>query len=67
MPGTCPAPVGPSRRWGFRVIPAGTRFHRTQDTLATDWLPDAQALLDSHFAFHEWLGLAWYRLRGRFG
>jgi len=52
---------------GFRVIPAGTRFHRTQSTMATDWLPDAQALLDSHFAFHEWLGLAWYRLRGRFG
>jgi len=52
---------------GFRVIPAGTRFHRGNGSLLTDWLPDARALLDSHFALREWLGLAWYRLRGGLG
>lgn len=48
---------------GFRVIPAGTRFHRPDGSVLSDWLPDARALQDSSHALHEVLGLAWYRLR----
>lgn len=29
-----------------------------------DWLPDALALRDSTAALHEWIGMAYYRLRG---
>ena len=51
-------------RAGLPLVPAPTRF-----TPATGWepialLPSVRALAYSHYAFHEWAGRAWYRLRG---
>lgn len=54
------------RRAGFTVLPAGTAFTAPltwQRFRPTDLLPQAVGLQDSFYACHEWLGLAWYRLR----
>lgn len=48
---------------GFTVVPAGTGHKRPGDLEVFDFLPNAQALHASYLASHEWLGLAWYRLR----
>ncbi len=52
---------------GFRVVPAGTRFHRGDGSLLRDVLPDARALQESRYALHELIGLIWYRLRAQTG
>lgn len=51
------------RQQGLQVIPAGTRFARVQLDNPLIFLPDAQSLVESTWALHEWLGLAWYKLR----
>jgi uncharacterized SAM-binding protein YcdF (DUF218 family) len=33
--------------------------------LARGFVPDAQAWMSSYYAFHEWIGCAWYALRRR--
>lgn len=48
---------------GFDVIPAGTRFARSNINSLFDLLPSANGLRDSSFALHEWLGILWYKLR----
>jgi len=30
---------------------------------AIDFVPDAGALATTHYAMHEWIGIAWYWLR----
>lgn len=53
-------------RQGARPIPAPTDFRSLAESLRPwDFLPQARALLDSERAFHEYLGLAWGRLRGQ--
>ena len=32
-------------------------------SLRHDWLPDSKALRNSYYALHEYLGMAWYRVR----
>lgn len=49
-------------RAGLRVIPAGTGHKVPGDLELLDFVPNAQALLNSYLACHEWVGLAWYRL-----
>ena len=48
---------------GLTVIPAGTGYKLYADRELLDFVPNAPALLNSYLAFHEWIGLFWYRLR----
>ena len=48
---------------GIAVTPAPTFFHREPLT-PLDFLPRPEGLLASRHAMHEWIGLAWYTLRG---
>ena len=44
-------------------VPAPTRFVSRSEMLWRDFLPSAPAFCTTYYAIHEWLGLAWYRLR----
>ena len=48
---------------GLTVVPAGTGYKLHGDLELFDFVPNAQALLTSYLASHEWIGLLWYRLR----
>jgi uncharacterized SAM-binding protein YcdF (DUF218 family) len=48
---------------GFAVIPAPTRFATRFELTVVDFLPRAEALLDSSLFFHEIVGIAWYYVR----
>src|SRR5205814_1284761 len=62
-----PRAVACFRKQGFEVVPAGCDYERPGDGNPTifDFLPSAYALRWFEYASQEWLGLAWYRLRGR--
>lgn len=49
---------------GIEAVPAPTRFASRSELLLQDFVPSAKALLANFYAIHEWLGIAWYRLRG---
>jgi uncharacterized SAM-binding protein YcdF (DUF218 family) len=54
-------------RQGIDVIPSGCRY-RTLGGLplsAEDFLPSVNAAKNVSEAWHEWLGLIWYRIRNR--
>lgn len=53
------------RQAGLQVVPAPTNFSAYRELGPIDFVPNAKALQMSHFAMHEWIGLAWYRLRYR--
>jgi len=44
------------------VIPAGTGYRMAGGLEFNDFIPNAQALLNSYLACHEWVGMLWYRL-----
>ncbi|MGF1630417.1 MAG: YdcF family protein [Kiloniellaceae bacterium] len=48
---------------GIEVVPAPTRFVSRSEVFLQDFIPSAKALLATYYAIHEWLGIAWYRLR----
>jgi uncharacterized SAM-binding protein YcdF (DUF218 family) len=48
---------------GFTVIPAPTKYATRFRLTALDFLPQADALLDSSRFFREIIGIAWYRLK----
>ena len=49
---------------GVTVIPAPCNFHaRRFELTCADFLPSTKAAADVSYAAHEWVGLAWYRLR----
>ena len=50
---------------GVDPLPAPTGFVNTADQEYSwlDILPSAKAMLDCYYALHEYLGLAWYRLK----
>lgn len=48
---------------GIDVVPAPTRFVSRSEMELQDFIPSAKALLLNFYAIHEWLGIAWYRLR----
>jgi uncharacterized SAM-binding protein YcdF (DUF218 family) len=54
------------RKQGIEVIPCGCRYRATalQGTL-WDFVPNPAAARGWEVAWHEWLGLAWYALRGQ--
>jgi uncharacterized SAM-binding protein YcdF (DUF218 family) len=54
------------RRQGLEVLPAPCEFHaRNLKMSITSVLPSAGGMQGVNDASHEWLGLAWYWLRGR--
>lgn len=56
-----PRAIAEFEREGFEVIPAGTGYPSGEPASLFDFLPSAQALVASYFAFHEWVGIVWYR------
>ena len=48
---------------GFDVVPAPTKFATSFGLTPRDFMPQADALRDSSYFFHEIIGLAWYRLK----
>ena len=48
---------------GLDVIPAPTGYTSRFKPTALDYLPNADALLNSKFYFHEVIGIGWYHLR----
>ncbi len=53
-------------RHGLTVIAAGTGYVNTAPTTPLDFIPDGKYLRYSHYATHEAIGLAWYKLRALF-
>lgn len=51
-------------RQGIAVVPAGIGYHRREIDLFS-FLPSARAMLDSYFAWHEWIGRLWYEANYR--
>lgn len=51
------------RAAGFDVVPAATRYATMSPSLILQFAPDARALQDSRWFFHEIIGLAWYALK----
>jgi uncharacterized SAM-binding protein YcdF (DUF218 family) len=51
---------------GFDVIPSACAHGATHFTLQAEaFLPNPGAAQNCRRVFHEWMGLAWYRLKGR--
>ena len=50
---------------GITVIPAPTRFVTAPVGELKEFLPTFGGLQNSYYAFHEWIGLAWYSLAYR--
>jgi uncharacterized SAM-binding protein YcdF (DUF218 family) len=61
-----PRAAGTFRKAGFDVIPVPADFHSGWGASNPweKWLPSADNLRDSEGAWHEWLGISIYRLRG---
>jgi uncharacterized SAM-binding protein YcdF (DUF218 family) len=51
------------RMAGLDVVPAPTGFRTTSPLSEIDFIPNAGALATTHYAMHEWIGIAWYWLR----
>jgi uncharacterized SAM-binding protein YcdF (DUF218 family) len=50
---------------GYPALPAPTPIRQSLPLSAAILLPEVPSLLDSHYALHEMLGLAWYAIRYR--
>lgn len=48
---------------GLDVIAAPTALLASGDRRVSDFIPGGEGLRRSHYALHEWVGIAWYRLR----
>jgi uncharacterized SAM-binding protein YcdF (DUF218 family) len=51
------------RAVGYAVVPSPTPEDGSPPRSVAGFLPQVPALLESYFALHELIGLAWYRLR----
>ncbi len=51
------------RHFGITVTAAPVRIDRMPTPVLADFAPTVTAWADSYYALHEWIGLAWYRLR----
>ena len=57
-----PRAIPEFEREGFTVVPAGIGYQPKGPATLFDVLPNPNALVSSYYAFHEWIGLVWYRL-----
>jgi uncharacterized SAM-binding protein YcdF (DUF218 family) len=54
------------QKQGIEVVPCGCRYRATSlDGSIWDFVPDPAVLTNISEAVHEWVGCAWYALRGR--
>ena len=60
-----PRAAGAFRKAGFEVIAVPSDFHSGwhEPSVFSQWMPSADNLVDCRTVFHEWLGIATYRLR----
>lgn len=63
--GHLPRTLSAMRKAGLQAIPAPTDHQLPMDWRRADWHPSPSSLLASDLAFHEYLGLVWYRLQGK--
>ena len=49
-------------RAGIEAIPAPASFIAAGSLTPSSFIPTADALRQSHYALHEWLGLLWYQI-----
>ncbi len=59
-----PRSVAAFERAGFEVVPAPVGYLSFRPQTPLDFIPRAGALESSSTALHEWIGMAWYALRG---
>ncbi|OQA30709.1 MAG: hypothetical protein BWY57_02688 [Betaproteobacteria bacterium ADurb.Bin341] len=59
-----PRSVAAFERAGFEVVPAPMGYLSFRPRTPLDFIPRADALESSSMALHEWIGMAWYALRG---
>ncbi|MGZ8249253.1 YdcF family protein [Methylomagnum sp.] len=57
-----PRAIREFERAGLVVVPAGTGYQPEGGSRLFDFIPNARALASSYYAFHEWIGLIWYKL-----
>ncbi|MDP5007869.1 MAG: YdcF family protein [Glaciimonas sp.] len=55
--------VAAFKRAGLHVLAAPTIFFSHDRLSVLDFIPGGEGLRRSHYAAHEWLGIAWYALR----
>jgi uncharacterized SAM-binding protein YcdF (DUF218 family) len=61
-----PRAVACFRKQGIEVIPCGCQYRATpEDKSRYGFVPNSTALEESRRAWHEWIGIAYYWLRGR--
>ncbi|MGX2041685.1 YdcF family protein [Methylocaldum sp. MU1018] len=60
-----PRAIPEFEREGLETVPAGTGYVSPDTLRLIDFVPAFRAVTNSALALHEWIGLAWYRLRGR--
>jgi uncharacterized SAM-binding protein YcdF (DUF218 family) len=54
------------RKQGIEVVPAPTAFRYIQlEGTWEDFVPSPKMIQKNEDSLHEWMGLAWYKLRGR--
>ncbi len=53
------------RRFGLTAVPAPTHLIQPFSPGPAWFVPEASGWASSAFALHEWLGLAWYSIRGQ--
>jgi uncharacterized SAM-binding protein YcdF (DUF218 family) len=62
-----PRAVGCFRKLGFEVVPCGCYYQSPEyaDSRMQQIIPNPAAVRSIERVCHEWLGVVWYRLRGR--
>ncbi len=63
--GHMPRSMAIFKKLGMKPIPAPTDFLASRNPFDAGFLPSAEYLHYSELAFHEYVGMAWYWLRGR--
>jgi len=58
-----PRALASFQRTGLDVLPAATVFFSHERRGPYDYLPSGEGLRRSNYALHEWIGLAWYKIR----
>jgi len=48
---------------GLDVVAAPTIFYSRNEFTTIDFMPSGEGLRRSEYALHEWIGIAWYRLK----
>lgn len=58
-----PRALASFRRAGLQVTPAPTVFFSRERPTSYDLIPSGEGMRRSNYALHEWIGMAWYKIR----